>query len=193
MSLDGSKDMGGNTEMAKKIWSFAVDGTSHTVEFEQGALFERKIVRVDGTVLDKKLAHRKRWVQFIGSEDGFMLGSHQVIIYTYLKGFRFKYDVTYDLAVDGISIQTGEPVLPPLPIPGWVWPLLVLNGVIAFLGGAIPVVIGLIGTANCFRIARDPKKSSDKRIGWCVLDTVFSWMAYLVVVIVMTMLVLKRG
>jgi hypothetical protein len=71
--------------------------------------------------------------------------------------------------------------------------LLILNGVIAFLGGFFPVVIGLIGTANCFRVARDPKKSLKRRLGWCVVVTALSWMAYLVVIIVLTLIVLKRG
>jgi hypothetical protein len=181
--------MGGNVWMFKKTWSFEVDGTSHTVELEQGSFFGGKVVRVDGALLNKELVQSKRWVQFTGSEDRFELGGHEVVVYTDLNGFNF----TYDLAVDGVSIQTGEPVVPPLPIPGWVWPLLFLNGVIVFLGGFFPVVIGLIGTAYCFRIARVPKKSLRKRIGWCVVVTVLSWLAFLVFVIVLTLIVLKRG
>ena len=139
--------------MSKKAWSFEADGTSHTVEVEYRSFFGEKIVRVDGASLDKKLVQRKSWLQFTGSEERFEVDGHEVIIYTYSKGFNF---FKYDLAVDGVSIQTGEPLVPPLPIPGWVWSLLILNGVIIFLGGAFPVVIGLIGTVSCFRIARDP-------------------------------------
>jgi hypothetical protein len=181
--------MGGNVWMSKKTWSFAVDGTSHTVELEHGSFFRGKVVRVDGTLVDKKFVQRKRWLQFTGCEECFEVGGHAVIAYIYLNGLNFK----YDLAVDGVSIRTGEPVVPPLPISGWIWPLLFLNGVIILMGGFFPVIIGLIGTAYCFRIARDPKKSFGKRIGWCVVVTLLNWMAYLVAVVVLTLIVLKQG
>jgi hypothetical protein len=166
--------------MAKKMWNIEVDGTSHTVELEQWWVFGGKNIRVDGKQLDKKSIKKTKGL-FSRGEDRFELAGHEVIIYTLSNRFT----VQYDLALDGTSVQTGEPVVPLLPVPGWGWPLMILNAVIIFMGGAVPIAIGLVGTAICYRIARDPQKSLGKRAGWCVTVTALSWLVYFLVVVTM--------
>ncbi len=163
--------------MPKKTWNVEIDGKSHIVEMEHGSLFGGKVIKLDGNPFDKNLLQRKNGLQLTGSEDRFQVDGHEVAVYAYSNGFKFK----YDLAVDGNSVQTGKPVIPPLPVPGWAWPLIILNGAIIFLGGAFPALIGIAGTANCFRLARDPKKPLGKRVAWCVSVTVLSWVAIFLV------------
>ena len=123
--------------MAKKKWNFEVDGTNHSVELEQGSLFGGKVIRVDGTVLDKKLFPRKFGQQFTGSEDRIEVDGHEVIIYTFSNGFSFKHDLT----VDGISVQTGQPVASPLPLPGWAWLPIIIEWPLTGSGLRMPSAI----------------------------------------------------
>ena len=157
--------------MAKKTWAFEIEGEEHTVELEHKAFSGRRIIRVDGNLLEN---HSE--LLDVGKQYPFQIGGHEGVVHVQTNGFTFN----YDLSIDGRSVDTGKEVVPASPIPGWAWIFVVVCALIPILslGGAIPAAIGFGGAYGCIAIARDLSKSVNMRIGLCVGISILCWVLY---------------
>jgi hypothetical protein len=90
--------------MARKVWTFEIEDGRHTVELEHGYWSGKRIIRMDGKVVQQtgKIAH----LFDAGSEHRFLAGEHSFVIYIRPSLIHFQ----YDLAINGHSVQTGSPV-----------------------------------------------------------------------------------
>lgn len=87
--------------MAKKLWTFSLDGAPHTVELEHAYLSGHKTIRVDGEPLPL-LAAAQSPVDF-GGDYPFVIGRHECVVHIHTNGLTFR----YDFSIDGRSLDTG--------------------------------------------------------------------------------------
>lgn len=87
--------------MAKLSWIIKLEDNKHKVELEHGYFSGKRIVRLDGKVIE----HIRYNLFDTGSKHKFKIKEHCCIIII-KAGFKFS----YDLIIDGLSVQTGLPV-----------------------------------------------------------------------------------
>ncbi len=94
--------------MARKAWTFQVDGEGHTLVLEHGYLSGKRRIWLDGEELDLKPSEARR---LLGSRLSLPIGNHELILDIRTNGITY----TYDLGLDGISVTSGEelPLEPP--------------------------------------------------------------------------------
>jgi len=92
------------------------------------------------------------------------------------------------LVYNNMYLGSNEEFVPAKPFPKWFWIFLVLNGIMLFLGGAIPAVIAVISVAACANAVHFIKGTVAK-IGICIAITMASWLALMVVSIIFAILV----
>lgn len=86
--------------MAEKSWSLVFEGDNHIVELNHSYFSGKRIIRLDGKVID----FIKRNLFDRGSNYSFNVGNHNCIVLIKPSRFTFK----YDLIVDSVSLETGE-------------------------------------------------------------------------------------
>jgi hypothetical protein len=160
--------------MTQRIWTFQLeDGSSHTVQLEHGYFSGKREIYLDNEFIleDKKMIDT-------GSAHSFQINGHICTVHIRTTGFSFKYDCT----IDNRSVETGQEVLPPLPLPGWAWIFIIACGIIPILtlGGAIPAVIGVGGAFFCASVAKDSSKETGTRVAICSGITILCWIIVLV-------------
>ncbi|MDI7274626.1 MAG: hypothetical protein QME94_01470, partial [Anaerolineae bacterium] len=84
--------------MAKRTWTFWLEGRIHTIELEHGSFSGRRVISVDGRELE-----RSQRLFDTGSEHTFSLDGHDVTVYIHTNGFTFR----YGLEIDGMPVK-GE-------------------------------------------------------------------------------------
>lgn len=87
-------------------WTFALDGTSHTVELDHAWILGCRTIRVDGRVIERMATLRHALLDR-GSEHSLRIGAHpcQVCIWSNWAGlFR------YGLIVDGRTLAPSTPI-----------------------------------------------------------------------------------
>src|SRR5512143_864791 len=155
--------------MAIKTWTVQVEGRNHTVEFERGTFSTKYLIRLDGAVVH----HGRSYATDFGTDDSFQIGTHLCTVHTRSNWNK----VEFDLSLDGVSIESGRPVTPHVPLPTWSWPFIAACLLIPFvtLGGTLPTAIGFGGAAICFGIARDPARPKNQQIAWLSGLIVLCW------------------
>jgi hypothetical protein len=109
--------------MTQKIWQVDLEDGKHEVVFDHGFFSGGRLLRVDGqTILD--ISEIRNLLFDTGGVHEFNIGSHPCAVIIYTNGITFN----YDLAVDGRSITTGQPIDSIQPLPAWVW--LLITGII---------------------------------------------------------------
>ena len=90
--------------MAEKTWTFDLEDGSHTVELEHGTISGKRVIRVDGEVVEES-------TQLIdmGSIHPFEINAHRGSVVIRTNGITFSYDAV----LDGRSLETGKPVALP--------------------------------------------------------------------------------
>lgn len=118
-------------------WTFSLDGKPHTVELDHGWLLGRRIVRLDGKVLEHTATVRHALLDR-GSRHQFHIGPHacEMCIESNWAGL-FRY----------VLMVEGRALAPTTPIPSQAF--MMLNT--AFLG----IVLGLlaVGLVHAVRVA----------------------------------------
>lgn len=170
--------------MAKKTWTFRLDDRLHVVELEHGYFSGKRIIHVDGKLLETTTKGVRAFIDF-GSEHSFQIGRHPVVVHIRTNGLTFS----YDLSIAGRSVTTGKEVSS-APVPAWIWVFVsaCLLIPIVSLGGALPGAIGAGGAAGCYAIAKDAKKQIRTRIVLCLVVTILCWVLFIV-----TLLMIKRA
>lgn len=151
------------------MWTVQLEDGQHAIELEHGPFSARQTVSIDGQVAE----HGQ--ISFIdfGGDYPFKIGQHAAQLHARFGWVRYHYDVS----IDGVSLETGQPVMPLLPLPRWA---LILIAVCLFiplftLGGALPAAIGLTGAYVCAVIARRPNWTAARRAGLSIGVTVACW------------------
>ncbi len=134
--------------MTKHVWSINLEDGSHTIEFERGVWSTKHTIRVDGQVVYQG----RSYATDFGTDDSFQIGPHACTVHTRTIWTK----VEYDLSIDGLSITTGQPVAPRVPLPKWAWLFMIACMAIPLitLGGALAGAIGFGGAYVCLDIAR---------------------------------------
>jgi hypothetical protein len=105
--------------MAKKTWELELGEGKHLVELEHGYWSGKRTIRVDDyTIVDS--ANWQHTLFDTGSVHEFNIGNHPCAVVIRTNGLTFS----YDLAVDGYSVTTGQPLNSIKPMATWVWILI---------------------------------------------------------------------
>ena len=157
--------------MAKKTWTFDLDGVQHTVQLEHGVLSGKRLITVDGQLL-KDIKHN---LIDLGGDYPLAIDGHTGFLRISTNGLTFG----YDLIMDGKSLTTEKPRLP--KTPAQLWALFFAGACVPMftMGGALPVVLGLGGAAACLYIARDPKRSPRFQVAASFAIALVAWIAVL--------------
>jgi hypothetical protein len=111
------------TLMAKKSWQVTLEEGRHDVELDHGFFSGKRVIRMDGNVVFE--SHTLKDLVFdTGGVCSFNIGRHPCAVIIRTNGLWSS----FDLAVDGRSVESGRPLKEILPVPGWVW--LVVYGVL---------------------------------------------------------------
>jgi len=155
--------------MPTRSWTVQLEDGTHTVELDKRWASGKRIVRVDGQIV---LESERVWMD-TGSDDEFQLGSHDCVVHRRTNGLTGS----YDLSIDGRSVQTGKSVAKLHDMPKWMWIFIVACGIIPVLtlGGVIPLLIGLGGASGCVAVSRHPTRSTRAKAVWAVGITVVAW------------------
>lgn len=102
------------------------------------------------------------------------LGDRQMILAVRKRKIR--------LVENGYYLDNGEPFAPVAPLPKWVWIFVALNVLIPIIsvGGAINILIALLGVSICAAAARNQKFSFGAKIGVSIAGTVAAWAIWIV-------------
>jgi len=173
----------------KKSWTIELEGSRHTVEFQQGWTIASRKILLDGEPL-KPDAGEKRGL-WGDSEIPFHIGEHPAMLTIRSNGISNS----YDLFLDGISVSSGKPYAPLLPTPFWGWIFAVLCALIPLLsmGGAFPILFGLGGATGCIMIARDSKRKTGTRLALCVGITLLTWLLFIIMLGVASTIPMAAG
>ena len=162
----------------KKQWIIQIDGVPHGVEFKQGTWSGKMSCTVDGveTVIPNKFTYN-----YAGMDVPVQIGTKECRLVRSGK--------MLDIAVDGIYAESGKPYVPLGKMPGWAWIFVALCLIlpIAALGGALPVILGILGAAACARTARYPRKTASNVLR-CVGITALCWVLWYVLTVILFVL-----
>lgn len=161
--------------MPARTWTPQIGGVSHTVRLEHGYWSNKRIVRVDGEHV--RTERRTEELIFpLGSENRFAIGGVEcAVIVTRTNLFFFR----YDLAVDGRSVATGQP-LALHGLPGWTWVFVagcLLIAVLGFLQRHVNM-LAVLGAALCAFAAYDVRKPVVLRVLFCAAVLLFAWTGF---------------
>ena len=82
---------------------------------------------------------------------------------------------TADLAVDGVFLDSKKAYEPLRKIPWWGWIFVALSLAAAVLGGAIPIMVGLIGAGLCVTVITSGRLKTLWKVLLSLLLTVAVW------------------
>lgn len=164
--------------MAKtKKWTIIIDGTPYRVVFNLNQWSGRHTLVIN----DKPVVlQRAAFQNFIGIDQAIKIGK---------KDCRFVLNGREaDIAVDGVLSHTKGKYVQKLSVPWWLWIFVVACAVIPIIsrGGAIPVVIALLGIIYSVRVSVSPTKSTASRISTCLGITVGAWAAFALLIVVLS-------
>jgi len=162
--------------MGSRSWEVVLDETKHSVRLEHSYFGGKRTLFVDG------VRHElKRIAVDFGSSHPFVLGGHEAVARIRTNGLWYS----YDLEVDGISMNTGKPsddAAVSMPVPKWAWVFVGLCGLLPVLslGGAVPTAIGGMGIVGCLQHSRRTHVSVWLRVLVCSLITFACWFSMFV-------------
>jgi hypothetical protein len=162
--------------MKKLQWNIQLEGVNHTVEMTNG--FKGKQIFVNGENINYQPT-KKQFTVFAGVQDEFEYQGHKIMIVTEPSFGKARQEI----AVDGISVETGQPIVLPLPVPKWGWIFVFACFCIICLGGALPAMIGFIGAMACAKISRMGRKGTAFKVLCCLGVTIVCWVAMLIVAV----------
>lgn len=158
--------------MAVKVWTFALDDGPHRVELDHNMTWGKLRVRVDGG--EARPLGRPITRNPMDTEYSLTVGSRTVALCLSRIGLGHSYDLT----LDGLSLETGQARAQPASMPIWGWGLLALCAPLV-LGGGLGAGLGVSSALICYGVARDTSKSVGLRVGICLAVIVACWIVYL--------------
>jgi hypothetical protein len=164
--------------MAKREWSFDVDGSPHTVNLEHRYFSGKRTITVDGASLDAP----QKFVD-TGGEYPFTINGHEGFVQIKTNGLTYS----YDCILDGASVCSGKTIHKPKALPVWSWIFMIACCLIPIitLGGALPALIGFGGAFACAKIGRSHIRKTAIKVLISSAVLLASWILFAVFLIVM--------
>lgn len=136
--------------MARKSWKFSVDGIEHEVVFNRAFLLGHNSLFVDGE--DYPLPSNL-YANYIGYDESIRLGDKE--------GRLVSLGTWADVVVDGYYISSGKPYLPFVELEWWAWLFVSLCSLVVVYsrGGALPIILVLLGVMFCLQVSVRPELS----------------------------------
>jgi hypothetical protein len=155
--------------MTKKIWTVQLAEGEHTIQLEHGVLSNKRTITINGQITEQG----KLSLFDFGGDYPFKIGEHSAMLHLRFGWVRYQ----YDLSIDGVSVTSGQPVAPLLPMPRWalIFIAACLFIPIFTLGGAVPATLGLSGAYVCASIARRRNWHTALRAGLSIGVTAMCW------------------
>ena len=119
--------------MPVREWHLSLEDGLHTVVYEVSTFGGKRTITVDNVRQIEET--RRPWE--MGADIPFRINQHTGAVHMRSGMLRTK----YDLSIDGVSIETGQPAAALLPLPGWAWIFIGACALIPIitLGGAVPL------------------------------------------------------
>ena len=161
--------------MPGKTWRVQLEGGIHIVEIQHGIFSPKEYLYVDGVLVSQA----SKWFA-LSSVHRFELEGHSAAAYIKSNGYTFD----YDLVIDGISVDSGEPVIEPQRLPIWAWLFVVLSffGPLAafVISGAtlhrdVVKWIAVTAVGTCFAMILDRTNTPAERVRRSVIVAVLAW------------------
>ncbi|HEX6607581.1 MAG TPA: hypothetical protein VF276_11770 [Chloroflexia bacterium] len=147
--------------MPVREWHFTLEDGRHTVVYETSTFGGKRTITVDNVPRVEDAG--RAWQ--MGADIPFRINQHTGAVHVRSGMLRTQ----YDLSIDGVSVESGRPMVSLLPLPGWAWIFIGACALIPIitLGGAVPAGIGAGGAFGCASVARDPNRAASHRVGIC--------------------------
>jgi hypothetical protein len=163
------------------VWQIWLDGQPNEVRVKPGFLGGLSAIQINGMPVPKKSGIAS---SIPGSiiEHPFMLGRYPTV----LRQKVGLWKTSYDVVINGYSVEEQGMARPIVPMPVWAWIFFVacLAIPVITLGGAIPVVLGLFGAGGSSWAARNQDWNIPTRIAACVGITVLAWVGLLILILI---------
>ncbi len=115
--------------MAKRTWTFELEGQRHTLELEHGVISGKRVISIDGQV-----AYQSRNLIDSGSLHNFRIDGHWVQVFIQPNFLSF----VYDLLIDNVALDTRQRGPRKVMVPGLQWGL-ALSATIILMGVIVAV------------------------------------------------------
>ena len=154
----------------EKHWSIPENDVVHDVSLTISTWTGKTTLTVDGT---ETTLPRKAMRNFTGTDYPVLIGGRECQLR--IAGSKA------DIAVDGYFSDSGKPYTPLGKVPWWGWVFAVLCFMVPIVsrGGALPVLIGLLGAMGCTKVSVSPDLSVPFRVLCCLGITVLVWIAFI--------------
>jgi len=161
----------------KRNWNITVDGHTYDVAFKRSEWTGKQTLTIDGEEMNVGTAKA-----FKQTEVPIKFGDTDAILSMVNGGA--------DIIVDGKSVLTGEEYVKPKKAPWFTWVFVVICVAIPIctLGGALPVLIGLLSAGGCYKIGVSGKMKSVVKFILMLLIAIVAWLAVGLVLMGTTML-----
>lgn len=162
--------------MQTQQWLINVNGMNYQVEFRPSQWSGNHQLFVNG----QQIPLQKVFFQaFVGMDQAVNIGGKECRLV--MLGSKA------DLAVDGVYIGSQKPYAPRKGMPWWSWIFVAACVAIPIvsLGGALPMVLGVLGALGCVRTAISPSMKMPAKLLSCVGITALCWCALGILFLVM--------
>lgn len=163
----------------KKSWNIKIGDYQYDVQYTAGSFSGMRKIIVDGveSVIPNKMSY-----DFIGMDVPVEIGGKRCRLVVHGK--------KADIAVDGVFVESGEVYEPLQGMPKWNWIFIVMCLAIPIIsmGGALPVLIGLMGAMWTCRVASANKRSVVVKMLCCWGIAMLCWILALLAMFAMTLL-----
>lgn len=169
--------------MAKKTtFEIEVSGNRYEIEFVIDIFFNNHKVFINSQAVSYK---KEVFAAYLGVDIPLKLGEKEIRLVQ-----RGKF---VDLAIDGFYLNSGEEYVPKEKMSKWNWIFILLCALlpIASRGGAIPVILALVGIYWVVRISVDPYIKRKVLLNTVIVASIYILM--FLIIILLSMLVLYLG
>lgn len=162
--------------MPKKTWNYKLDHKDHSALFETGGWKNGPRLTLDEKVIDLTIQPKNgrfsMYTDFTGKDK-----RHEYMVRLSSNGFTNS----YDLAVDGTSVTTGQALAPGAVIFGWSWVFFAACLIAAFMNvqSFLVPLIALLAGFGCLSVSSNPQRKLSTRLEIDFALTSVAWLAYL--------------
>lgn len=158
----------------EKRWVVEVEGKQYQITFKPNIWTGKHTLKVNGIPTDLK---RTKFQSFTGLDQPIMLGNKEARLV--MIGRKV------DIAIDGVYIDSKKPYLPLKSLRWWSWVFVLACMIIPIIsmGGALPAMIGVLGSMYCVKIGVSPYMRTPFKILASFAVIVISWTLFILLVL----------
>lgn len=159
----------------KRVWNYKNENENYKIEFKRSSWTGKQTLTINDTVLPLEKTN-----EFKHSDIPIKIGEKDAVLS--LIGAKV------DIIVDGFSLTTGKEYVPPVKQP-WYGKLfcgLCIAIPIGFLGGAVPIIMGIFSAMLCYRTSISPKMNTFVKVLLSIIITIAAWILTFLIVTSLT-------